>query len=1347
MILAILIVPIAVLFTACGKDNGGEAEMSSYEFVDCVTEYSDTDTFTATGKLVFTLSDGSTKEVALTNSMLKSVPDLTTVGEKKVTYIYNEIEYELVINVKMSKNTQNALAVQKLYDAFAKYTYSSKDEDVSLSVDFSYLANVLNMPIGGNYNLVNGELTSEEIDNIALLSKLMESVTNATLDGGDANILDVLMRDVPKTNNEALQNALNLLGISKITSEYNLADVIFSVASNFTVEEIYNSLMGMAMDDEIAEEFKTEIAKVINTYLNAVGYDNYELAYSISSGLVDSVKSYDAMTDAMEAILSTNLEELKAEIIEFTFNEVFTADKVGDYIAQKFGITDEEVISEIKAEVENVYDFVFEGEDIADYLTGEKEWDLVQIWAKYIVTENGVELISNKLTNLVCENLEITDDEGKLAVKEYFDENVLAVIDYLANGYTSTVDWRSKVIELAELILEYSNTETVLTIDYVIDCYENKHMEDFVCALILDGHDFYITRTDKNGEFDEYASKINEIEALYDDLYEAKHSAIKTLVRYIVYREDIEQTKTDFNTYIESIQSIKTEIDAKLDALWEEIYDFDWAFISSKYVKYDFLSISFDKRDVGEFDVVMYNDDLIYLPTLELINQGFNSSYGDLLTNFVNLNLDKQIVSNLMGLAIGEISSIDVVFDNLADTLSQFVIDNKEDITELVQLAGEMIGLDASKYLDQLEQDLDLTLFKDVIAMFIDIPKVEEFNRAQFGENYEQFRAKLDTLALEIGKAILGDTTALEETMWVPIEELLTIISENEVDQIAYFENGDGEVKAFATAYIFMALEFIDDISSIGALDSDITVETIIRKYLPMFADDATIKEEFIDILYMGILDCDYDVEDYYASELTFVPVNKDAYDACVALVEKHYSAFMNEEFNETELKEDLLNLVIEHGDKAEAVTADLISKLSWDVYLDALLMGETDVNIPEAVKSDVANLIYGYISAYQEELVGIATSYLAEMMNISDVEDIEELASLVDRYFDYYLDRDDVYDEDDYDALMADFDTFISEKCNKHVNLVKDILKNCEGDFFYDLLMAFDMAVDAYSEEISYMLQNTISELVGASVSFSDIGVIVLDEEVYSSLGEWSNDFVNSWIVDTLDLEASKVELIEIISPVLSDNQVLALAIAMNLTGDLYTDVLMITNTLVTVYEENIKSELTRKAYYLFVDFDITDETTYALIEDVVDYMVDSYLDGSFDIDVFGTKVLNAIVSAPTLDTETKLGYALIVIPVLEGFGAEIDYNDIFNRIINIKEITGGAINSIDYNRLFNEIFYEGFLNDDLIVPEVITSNVVFNEAGELVSETLVYAIKFGYRASVMTFNSELRFTLTINY
>lgn len=1336
MILAILIVPIAIIFTACGKTNDGDVKISSYEFVDCVTEYEDTDTFSATGKLVFTLSDGSTKEVKLTNEMLKSVPDLTTVGEKKVIYIYDEVEYELTITIKMSEKSQkNALAVQKLYESLAKYVNSSKDEDVSLSVDFSYLANILNMPIEGNYNLANGELSSEEIDSIALLSKLMENVTNATVNGENANILDVLMRDVPEVDNEALQNALNLLSISKITSERNIADVIFSVVSQFTAGEVYDSLMDMVIDEEIAEELKIELAGNINVYLKAVGYDNYELAYSISSGIIDSVKSYDAMTDALDVILSTNLEELKSEIIEFTFNYVFTADKVGDYIAQRFDITDEEIITEIKAEVENVYNFFFESEDVNAYLTGEKEWDLVQIWAKYIVTEDGVELITNKLIDAVCANLEITEEEGELAVKEYFDENVLAVIDYLANGYTSSVDWRSKVIELATLILEYSNTETVLTVNYAIDCYENKHMEDLICVLMYDTPDFYTYRTDKNGEFDEYASKIDEITALYDDLYEIKYSATKTLMGYIIYRKDIEKTKTDLNTYIESIQPIKTEINEKLNALSDDVPMYVYMSWSRNF---DFLRIYFANY-TGIYALGMENYDFINLTTLEVINQGFNSSYGDLLTNFVSLNLDRQIVSDLMGLANGEIASINVVFDNLADTLSQFVLDNEEDLVELIQLAGEMIGLDASKYLDQLtgEDDVEFTLIKDYLDMFLTIPSVEEFNKAQFGENYEQFKTTLDTLTINLGSLILGDTSR-KESVLTATNEILSLISENNVGQIAYFVNGDGEIEAFETAYIFIALDL---------LDMDVPVDEKIRQYLPMFADETTIKEEFVDILYMGILDCDYDVEDYYASELTFVPVNKDAYDACVELVEKHYSAFMNEEFNETELKEDLLNLVIEHGDKAEAVTADLISKLSWDVYLDALFMGNTEANVPEAVKADVENLIYGYISAYQEELVVIVTSYLAEMMSISNIEDIEELLGLVDRYFDYCLDRDAKYDIDDYDALLADFDTFISEKCNKRVNLVRDILTSCTGDLFYDLLMAFDMTVDAYSEEIGYTLQNIIAEFVGASVSFSDIGVIVLDEDMYSAIGEWSDDFVNAWIDDTLDLEASALELIEVITPALSDGQVLALTIAMNLTGDLYTDVLMIANTLVTVYEENIKYELTKEIYYHFVDFDITDETSYALIEDVVDYAVDSYLDGSFDIDVFGEKILNAIVSAPSLSRETKLGYALTVIPVLESFGAEVDYNNVFNAIIDINSITDGAIKSIDYNRLFNEIFYEGFLNDDLIVPEVITTNVEFNEAGEMVSETLVYAIKFGYRASVMTFNSELRFTLTINY
>lgn len=1349
IILAVLILPIAVLFTACGKGEK-DVTISSYEFVDCVTEYKDTDTFSVSGKLVLTYSDGTTEDIVLTDEMLESKPDLKTVGEKKVTYIYNDVKYELTIKVVLSDTTKNKnLAIKKLYETLAKYNVGGHSEDVSMSVDFNYLANVLSLPFSENVNLLEGGLSNEKIQSVEVLSRLVEGLTNSTLNGDNLDILNVIRREIPTVSDEQLQDALDMLSVMEIVNEYDIEN-LFGILNNITNEDIYDSFIDFVLDDTSAEIYTEKLAGVLDMCLQFIHIDDSELSYEIAYNLVESVRSYESLEELISNSTLEDTHDFTMAIIGHVLENVIPADLVGEYVCEKYDITDETRIAEIKSNIQSVYDLIL-NEELMEYLTGERELDLIDILINHVIFLNTDAYYAEKLTNAVCGNLSVNSEEGITAFGAYFTENVPVIRALLTGGDDSTINWEGKILELVDLVLTYSEKETIISINFALDCYYNNHLEDLVCALILDDHDFCISRTDSNGEFDEYVTKyvtkIDEIEALYDDLYDAKHGAIKTLVGYAIYREDLETAQAEYIAYMADVQLAKTAIDEKVNTLREEINHFDWSDISC-YPEYDGLMISFGLYNKGQFVANMLNDDLIYLSDLEMINDALTSKYGELLTNFVGLNLDTQIWADLVGLAQGTVPSLNSVVENVVITLAGYVSDNSELLKNAVSDIASMVGIeDMEPYYTQIELGEPLTLAQDYFAKFIDASEVETFNKAQFGDSYAQFRASVNTLTSSIDSMITWDVNGTMTSLMTSVKELANLVNELGVNEIAIYQNSNGVVKTIPASYLIMA----NDI-----LDTEQTTVDKIQKYLPMFVNEGTIKEEFIDIIYTGILGEDWyylwDGGFNYSDDIYYT--NEDAYNACVALVDKHYEAFMTDLFDMNELKVDLLELLNEYARKDVAVTAQLISNLSWDVYINALKNGQTDINIPETIRMDLINTVLNGLTAYKTEISGFLADNLLCVFGLEDADESvkAELDGIVARYVDYCLDMEGVYTVLDFQEIIDDLSAFVTENCKKDTVLGYTIVTNLTGDLFYDLISAVDLTVEFYQDEITEFITHSVGYMLDACVSTSDGSVFVINEDLYSNLALWSTALVEGYIDDTLDLEYFKYSLIEIVQTYAEDEYVIGATIAKNLTGNLALDLFTIHYELLEIYEEEVKAKIAEGIFELIIDpenenYLTTYEASQELAENLTDVVYSGYMNGTLSMDTLLNEVVDTILEAPSLDNLKKLEYIVVILPVIEASGVEMDYNVIFNQLIDIREITHGAIQSINYNALIDEIFYEGFLDDALTIPDVIRTNLVFNGAGELVSETLVYTINFKYRASVMTFDSNFTITLTINY
>ena len=250
-----LVLGSALMVAGCGDDV---VTISSYS-IEGNKEYVVYDDFSFDGlKLKLKMSDGTTKEIAITESMIEELPDLNTKGEKVLKIKYNDAIYELKFTVGGQTREEMIAKVQAFYQ---DYLASKKAGDVSMNLNANFTAKAFDDVATFNDNLFPEDLEiSEESTKLgeedfysiihALYSNSIKALVKTTAEITTDDIINSNTNTAKLNLTKALINLKsylsnkdsdNLNGIDYL--DYIINDVLFPGASSSYTDTITDYFM------------------------------------------------------------------------------------------------------------------------------------------------------------------------------------------------------------------------------------------------------------------------------------------------------------------------------------------------------------------------------------------------------------------------------------------------------------------------------------------------------------------------------------------------------------------------------------------------------------------------------------------------------------------------------------------------------------------------------------------------------------------------------------------------------------------------------------------------------------------------------------------------------------------------------------------------------------------------------------------------------------------------------------------------------------------------------------------------------------------------------------------------
>lgn len=235
----------SVGLSACtSKKNNKKPYEIDYSFANYEDTYTVNQPFSIVGTVLkITMSDGTTKDIEITESMIKTAPDMSKLGEQTVVIEYEGNKYEFKITV--SQHVDEGL-VSKLKDFLNKYE-SNKDSSIDIQIKPNVVAKYL-----------QDSATVDESTSMQLLSTmfdedmLTDALYNAVFDGvveGSFNLDRDFIID-----SEALKAKLDtvkvLESLKKSGMEFNF--------KKYAVQK--------ALPDENSDEVQSLISEICNIF-------------------------------------------------------------------------------------------------------------------------------------------------------------------------------------------------------------------------------------------------------------------------------------------------------------------------------------------------------------------------------------------------------------------------------------------------------------------------------------------------------------------------------------------------------------------------------------------------------------------------------------------------------------------------------------------------------------------------------------------------------------------------------------------------------------------------------------------------------------------------------------------------------------------------------------------------------------------------------------------------------------------------------------------------------------------------------------------------------------------------
>ena len=273
----VLALSFGALTTACGGAEVANNPVESnerYEVQDINYSYETGDNFSIEGAKLKIYNGNSFQTVNITNSMVRNMPDLTTVGEKQVEILYNNKIYKFTIYVSLNHVVKNQQYIDKLHgilEGLGNYRNSSVTGKIDFNLATNYLMQTNNFNQSYDYTV-----TAEDINNIpyAIAGEAYESIVKAIL----ASCYDI--------------DASHIVNADKNLSTYNYQTLIANVQQYVLTEQ----MLKVALSDVLpTQEQYASISEYLCTNLGITNQQGKDTMLTDVTAFFNELKELNYM--------------------------------------------------------------------------------------------------------------------------------------------------------------------------------------------------------------------------------------------------------------------------------------------------------------------------------------------------------------------------------------------------------------------------------------------------------------------------------------------------------------------------------------------------------------------------------------------------------------------------------------------------------------------------------------------------------------------------------------------------------------------------------------------------------------------------------------------------------------------------------------------------------------------------------------------------------------------------------------------------------------------------------------------------------------------------------------------
>ena len=258
----------------CGLFND-EPSKEGYVFKNYEDTYYVNEPFSIVGtKLRITDKKGNTKEIVVTEEMVKHAPDMSTPGEKVVIIEYNGVEYTFTITIENRTNEQLLAKLQNFLRRYESDKDSLIEAGIITNLQAKYLDEVANIDEQEAITLLSQMFDNDKLLN-AGYNSLFDAIVQGSFDLDESYIVSSNDLKAKLDTLKVLQSAKQ--SISDFDMRTYLIDLILPKTDAYYINNISDYISEVCQIKSVSG--KMSINNVISTYCYKLkNFEKFELA-------------------------------------------------------------------------------------------------------------------------------------------------------------------------------------------------------------------------------------------------------------------------------------------------------------------------------------------------------------------------------------------------------------------------------------------------------------------------------------------------------------------------------------------------------------------------------------------------------------------------------------------------------------------------------------------------------------------------------------------------------------------------------------------------------------------------------------------------------------------------------------------------------------------------------------------------------------------------------------------------------------------------------------------------------------------------------------------------------------